>query len=395
MAEEGGGGAEAGGGALGGAVFIKRIKKVEGGAHGGAWKIAYADFVTAMMAFFLLLWLLNSVTQEQLEGISNYFAPASVSATTSGAGGILGGQTMSEEGSEVSARAKPTVSLALPPPKTGLGGESAADAPPEQSKEEASKEQLKKAEEKQFDEAKQELEKALSQTAALEELKKSLLVDNTAEGLRIQIVDQKGLPLFQSGSPAPLPRAVELLKLVKIVVDKLTQKISISGHTDAVKFGSGGDYTNWELSVDRANSARRILLDLGLSEERLSRVVGKSSTELLLKDKPKDPQNRRLSIVMLRGTGKNPDVGADSKPDAILRNRDDADRIGNQPEPAVPTTTPPAESPASPTSSGATPAPPASSGAVPAPSTGGALPPPTPKRDNGNSGGIRGLILRR
>ena len=115
MAEEGG--EVGGGGAVGGAsVFIKRVKKVEAGAHGGAWKIAYADFVTAMMAFFLLLWLLNSVTQEQLEGISNYFAPASLSETTSGAGGILGGQTVSVEGSQVSAKAKPTVTMDLPPP---------------------------------------------------------------------------------------------------------------------------------------------------------------------------------------------------------------------------------------------------------------------------------------
>lgn len=389
MADDGGDGA-AGGGALGGAVFIKRVKKVEGGAHGGAWKIAYADFVTAMMAFFLLLWLLNSVTQEQLEGISNYFAPASVSESTSGAGGILGGQTMSEEGAEISSRAKPTVTLDLPPPKTGLGGESQADAPSEPSeKEDATKEQLKKAEEKQFDEAKKELEKALAESNVSEELKKSLLVDNTVEGLRIQIVDQEGLPLFHSGSSAPLPRAVELLKLVKIVIDKLSQKISISGHTDAVRFGSGGDYTNWELSVDRANSARRILHDLGLDEIRLSRVVGKSSTELLIKDNPKDPQNRRLSIVMLRGTGDRPDVGPDSSPDAILRNREDADKIGNAPLPSTP--------PAKPSISDAIPPTTPDNGAnpqLPENDKGGALPLPAPT-ENKNTGGLRGLILRR
>lgn len=204
--------------------------------------------------------------------------------------------------------------------------------------------------------------------------------------MRIQIVDQEGLPLFQSGSSSPLPRAVELLKLVKVVVDKLSQKISISGHTDAVKFGSGGDYTNWELSVDRANSARRILADLGLSEDRLSRVVGKSSTELLLQDKPRDPQNRRLSIVMLRGTGIKPDVGADSNPDAILRNREDADRTGNRPQPIEPAPSQPPATSTSPQNSGAIP--PAGSGS----SSDGALPPPTP---NNNRGGLKGLILRR
>tara|TARA_B100000315_G_scaffold260510_1_gene322479 strand:- start:407 stop:1594 length:1188 start_codon:yes stop_codon:yes gene_type:complete len=395
MAEEGGDGG-GGAGALGGAVFIKRVKKVEGGGHGGAWKIAYADFVTAMMAFFLLLWLLNSVTQEQLEGISNYFAPASVSATTSGAGGILGGQTMSEEGSEVSARAKPTVSLALPPPKTGLGGESQADPEPQKSEEEASKEQVKKAEEKQFEDAKKELEEALNQSAAMEALKKSLLVDNTVEGLRIQIVDQEGLPLFRSGSADPLDRAVELLKLVKTVVDKLTQKISISGHTDAVRFGSGAAYTNWELSVDRANSARRVLLDLGLDETRLSRVVGKASTELLMKDKPKDPQNRRLSIVMLRGTGVKPDVGADSTPDAILRNEGDVERI--KPKTPRQLSTPIKSLPSS---EAPPPSLPPSNEGESSSETESA--PPTPKTQplpplggsNGNKGGLRGLILRR
>ncbi len=247
--EAGGGGGGEGGGAVGGAsVFIKRVKKVEGGGHGGAWKIAYADFVTAMMAFFLLLWLLNSVTQEQLEGISNYFAPASVSATTSGAGGVLGGQTLSEEGSEVSARAKPTVSLALPPPKTGLGGEEASEEPKPPSKEEATKEALKKAEEKQFEEAKDELKKALIEVPESEELSKSLLVDNTPEGLRIQIVDQEGLPLFRSGGFSPEPRALTLLQMVNGVIAKMPQKIAISGHTDAVPFGSGAGYTNWELS---------------------------------------------------------------------------------------------------------------------------------------------------
>lgn len=313
MAEEGGGG-----GAVGGAaVFIKRVKKVEGGAHGGAWKIAYADFVTAMMAFFLLLWLLNSVTQEQLEGISNYFAPASVSATTSGAGGVLGGQTMSEEGSEVSARAKPTVSLALPPPKTGLGGEEASEDPAKKEAE-ATKEELKKAEEKQFEEAKEDLKKALIEVPDSEELSKSLLVDNTTEGLRIQIVDQEGLPLFRSGGFSPEPRALTLLKMVNSVIASMPQKIAISGHTDAVAFGAGSGYSNWELSVDRANAARRVLRDFGLDVARLSRVVGKAATEPLLEDDPRNPQNRRLSIVLLRGTGNQNyeelELDADGKP---------------------------------------------------------------------------------
>jgi len=299
---------EAGGGSTGaGAVFIKKINKVEHGAHGGAWKIAYADFVTAMMAFFLLLWLLNSVTQEQLEGISNYFAPASIAPTTSGAGGVLGGQTVSAPGAEVSARAATTASISLPPPKTGLGGEDSSDsqAPEEEEEdsESATEEQLRQAEEEQFEQAQQQLQQALQEIPDAPVLEKSLVVDNTPEGLRIQIVDQEGLAMFPSGGSEPLPRATNLLRLVKGVIEGLPQKISISGHTDAVRFGSGSDYTNWELSVDRANAARRVLIGEGLPEDRLSRVVGRAATKPLDVDDPASPRNRRLSIVLLRGTG--------------------------------------------------------------------------------------------
>jgi chemotaxis protein MotB len=254
---------------------------------------------------------LNSVTQEQLEGISNYFAPASIAPTTSGAGGVMGGQTISAEGSEVSARAKPTVSLELPPPKTGLGGEESTETqkPEEEAEKETkpeaetvSEEAVKKAEQEQFEKAESELKQALQEIPDAAELQRSLMVDNTPEGLRIQIVDQEGLAMFPSGGAEPLARARKLLELVKHVVEKMPQKISISGHTDAVKFGSGSAYTNWELSVDRANSARRVLRDLGLPVDRLSHVVGKADTEPLLKDDPNNARNRRLSIVLLRGT---------------------------------------------------------------------------------------------
>ncbi len=284
------------------AVFIKRVNKVEGGHHGGAWKIAYADFVTAMMAFFLLLWLLNAVTQEQLEGISNYFAPATTAPSTSGSGGVLGGQTISAEGAEVSARAQMTPSLELPPPKTGLGGEDQSSTQ-DQNAEAASEEQLRQAEEQQFEKAQQQLQQAIHENPDSARLEQSLLVDNTPEGLRIQIIDQEGLAMFLSGSPTPLPHAIELLVLVKDVIVKMPQKISISGYTDALKFGAGAAYTNWELSSDRANASRRVLTSRGLPEDRINRVEGRAATELLDIEDPASPRNRRLSIVLLRGTG--------------------------------------------------------------------------------------------
>jgi len=288
-------------------IIVKRIKKTAGGHHGGAWKIAYADFVTAMMAFFLLLWLLNSVTQEQLEGISNYFAPASPSATQSGAGGVLGGQTISPDGAQINARSIPSVTLALPPPKSGLGGEDnqsdQKDKAEESDPDKISEEALKKREEDQFEHAKEELRQALQSIPNAQQLSKSLLVDNTPEGLRIQIVDQEGVAMFASGSAEPLPRAKELLKLVAQVVGEMPQKVAISGHTDSVRFGSGTSYGNWELSTDRANATRRTLQDFGVPIERIDRVVGKADTEPLLKEDPANARNRRLSVILLRAAG--------------------------------------------------------------------------------------------
>ena len=284
-------------------VIIKRIKKVGGGGHsGGAWKVAYADFVTAMMAFFLLLWLLNAVTQEQLEGISNYFAPASVSATKSGSGGVLGGQSVSQPiGALTSATPnQQVVTLNLPPPVPGTGG--APEAAKDISKEQA-EEAIKKKEQEQFDDAVKELNNAISQ-AENKDLAKSLIVENTAEGMRIQVVDQDGLAMFPSGSSTPYEHTVKVLKLISEVVKKMPQMISITGHTDARRF-SGGEtgYSNWELSADRANASRRTLQQLGVPQERVVKVVGEADKDPLLTDDPNNARNRRIAIVLLRGTG--------------------------------------------------------------------------------------------
>jgi len=289
-------------------IIIKKINKGEHAHHGGAWKIAYADFVTAMMAFFLLLWLLNSVTQEQLEGISNYFAPVSASQSNSGAGGILGGKTMSEEGAAINETSRDSVTVDLPPPKAGTGGQDNADtqAQNNETPSEAQAEQvLKQAEQQQFQKAKEQLEATIESIPQLKKLKDSLLIDNTPDGLRIQLVDKNGLSMFPSGGSDLYLHTKRLLEVAAEIIKKLPQNISISGHTDATKFGGGGDYTNWELSADRANAARRWLEHLGIPDSRISQVVGKAATDPLVKDNPNHPSNRRLSIIMLRGTGKN------------------------------------------------------------------------------------------
>ncbi len=285
-------------------IIIKKVSKGAHGHHGGAWKIAYADFVTAMMAFFLLLWLLNSVTQEQLEGISNYFAPVTASTATSGSGDILGGKTVTEEGAASETTSRDSVTVDLPPPKAGTGGEdSAVEQAEGDPSEEAAEEKLRQVEQEQFEDAKEVLEETLDSTPQLRQLQDSLMIDNTPEGLRIQVLDQDGLAMFPSGSAKMYLHTRRLLELVSKVVLTMSQQISISGHTDAVPYRTSTGYSNWELSADRANSARRELVHFKVPEDRMARVVGKAATEPLLPEDPKNARNRRLSIILLRGTG--------------------------------------------------------------------------------------------
>ncbi len=285
-------------------IIIKKVKKGGHAAHGGAWKIAYADFVTAMMAFFLLMWLLGVASQEQLEGISNYFAPISAAKTTSDSGGVLGGKTIGEEGSLDVAAARATVTLDMPPPKAGEGSED--DEGESSSAEKEAEEVMKKKEEAQFNEAKESLLIAIRDIPSLQELAKSLLINNTPEGLRIQISDQQGLAMFPSGSANMYRHTRKIMELVVKAIEKMPQKISISGHTDAIKFAAGDDYGNWELLADRANASRRAMHELGIPEERFAKVVGLAANDPLLPDDPTNPTNRRLTIVLLRGTGVEP-----------------------------------------------------------------------------------------
>ncbi len=317
-------------------IIIKKVNKGHGGHHGGAWKIAYADFVTAMMAFFLLLWLLNSVTQEQLEGISNYFAPVTASTSTSGSGDILGGKTITEEGASESSTSRDAVTVDLPPPKAGSGGETEAeesgnpDSQPVDPSEEAIEQQRKQIEQEQFEQAKEELEQTIAGIPQMRQLANSLLIDNTPDGLRIQLVDQDGLAMFPSGGADMYLHTKRLLETVAKVILDMPQKLSISGHTDAVPFVSQSGYSNWELSADRANAARRELEHFAVPEERMSQVVGKAATEPLLADDPNNSRNRRLSIILLRGTGETL-VDAEATPEGAAA---PATRPASRPKPA-------------------------------------------------------------
>jgi chemotaxis protein MotB len=313
-------------------IIIKRVKKVAGGHHGGAWKVAYADFVTAMMAFFLLLWLLNAVTEEQLTGVSNYFAPTMASKSSSGAGGLLGGKVIGE-GAQVSNTSSPSLVQHLPPASIGPGGEdltgSKEFAPENEGdqnlgpgkgagqgegfgagpggkdragmSEQEFREAMANREQQKFDKAKEVLEGAMKGIPELKQFQGSMLVDNTPEGLRIQITDQEGLAMFPSGSSAPYGHTRAMLDLVARVVRQLPDnRIAISGHTDAVPFRDPSGYTNWELSADRALAARRALIYSGVPENRIDRIVGRADQEPLDKNDPKGLRNRRISIILLR-----------------------------------------------------------------------------------------------
>lgn len=283
-------------------IIIKRVKKVAGGHHGGAWKVAYADFVTAMMAFFLLLWLLNAVTEEQLTGISNYFAPSMASKSQSGAGGILGGQVIGQ-GAMQSQTSSPSLVQHLPPTSIGPGGEdltSQATEPMDGMGEKEFKEALAEREQAKFEKAQEVLEGAMKGIPELKQFQGSMLVDNTVEGLRIQITDQEGLAMFPSGSSAMYGHTKALMDLVGRVVNQLPNKISISGHTDSIPFRDPSGYTNWELSADRALASRRALVGAGVPESRIDRVVGRADTDPLVTNDPKGPRNRRISIILLR-----------------------------------------------------------------------------------------------
>src|SRR5665213_4412364 len=238
-------------------IIIKRIKKVSAaGHHGGAWKVAYADFVTAMMAFFLLMWLINTTSPEQKRGIADYFAPASVSETTSGSGGILGGTALGADGSK-SAGSSSIIQELAPDSKNPNDGKNkeASKANAVNSSTEALRKELEKREEAAFASAAQSLRQSLQDMPELAELSKNIIVDQTPEGLRIQLVDQEGRSMFEQGSTKPNPRAALLLRAVSKVINQLPNRISIYGHTSA-NVGGGKAEGDWTLSAGRAEASR-------------------------------------------------------------------------------------------------------------------------------------------
>ena len=323
-------------------IVVRREEVVEGGHHGGAWKVAYADFVTAMMAFFLLMWLLNATTEEQRKGLADYFSPQNLFAhATSGSGRPFGGKTPYDEGALVSDRgavqvtpgnAEPVpeadwqnTNTIAQPDKTQDGGSGQedtfgasdahagaarakpaaptrlADIPASVPTAASAAEQARQAQREQaaFARAASELKAAVAADPSLGDLAKQLLVDQTPEGLRIQILDEEHRPMFATGSSELDDEARRLLLKVAPILNRLTQNVAITGHTDAAPY-RGGDKTNWELSSERANATRRLFVDAGLPETRVRSVSGDADRDPLVIGDPFAAANRRIAIVVLR-----------------------------------------------------------------------------------------------
>ena len=272
-------------------IVIKRIKKVMGGAHGGAWKIAYADFVTAMMAFFLLMWLLGSTAKGDLNGISEYFKTPLKVALMGGSGSGDSSSIIKGGGQDLTRSEGEVKSGELPQEKRIINIKATQE------------EFLRLQRIKELDklkELKANLEKMIEADAKLNKFKDQILLDLTSEGLRVQIVDEKNRPMFKSGSAELEPYTKDILHSIGKVLNEMPNKVSLSGHTDAQPYvTAGGRYSNWELSADRGNASRRELIKGGLEEDKIVRVVGLSSAVLFDKAQPLNPINRRISIIVM------------------------------------------------------------------------------------------------
>ncbi|WEK39258.1 MAG: flagellar motor protein MotB [Candidatus Brevundimonas colombiensis] len=280
-------------------ILIKKVKKVSGGGHhGGAWKVAYADFVTAMMAFFLLMWLINTTDPEQKRGIAEYFAPASVSETTSGSGGILGGTALGDDGAKSSGSQSVLQELAPEAPATDQNG---ASANLSSASDAALQAEMQKREAAEFASAAESLRQAMQSMPELAELSKQLIVDQTPEGLRIQLVDQEGRSMFDNNSARPNARAQVLLRAVSKVINQLPNRISVTGHTSATAGSNRASApADWTLSSERANASRLVLQSAGVDADRIYSVAGKAGSDPLYPDDPSLAGNRRIAIVLLR-----------------------------------------------------------------------------------------------
>jgi chemotaxis protein MotB len=269
-------------------IIVKRIKKGGHGAHGGAWKIAYADFVTAMMAFFLLMWLLGSTTEGDRKGIADYFqSPLKVALLNSGQGSGDSSSLVRGGGTDLSRT-------------SGQVKQGDIEAKRSTINLQALKEEAQRAERARLQALQSKMRDTLAANPRLQALQSQIKLDLTADGLRIQIVDEQNRPMFDSGSAMLRPHMRELLHEIAQILGDVPNRLTLEGHTDAAPFSGGAlGYSNWELSSDRANASRRELIVGGLAEARVLRVQGLASSSPYDRENPLSPANRRISIIVM------------------------------------------------------------------------------------------------
>ncbi len=320
-------------------IIIKKIKKGgHGGHHGGAWKVAYADFVTAMMAFFLLLWLLNVTTPEQKRGIADYFTPT-IGIKDSKGIGFKGGMSQNRKGVSINNLMTPGLVVGQvqqgpvaktpteakdPEPdaeSTSAGGKKKQDG-------DAGSNSAEDADSDTFKVAQDEVKQSLNDDPDIKQMKNNVQVEQSTEGMKINLIDDPQKEMFVAGSAELTTAGKKVLDAMANIITKTPNQIVIIGNTDQSGPSTNPAYTNWELSSDRANAARRALVSTSVEPERIAKVMGMADRDLLLPNDPSNPRNRRITIVMLRGSyfkdPKDKSVGRSvlSVPDAVLKKPD-------------------------------------------------------------------------
>ncbi|MBT9507694.1 flagellar motor protein MotB [Rhodoferax sp.] len=290
-------------------IIVKKVKKGGHAVHGGAWKIAYADFVTAMMAFFLLMWLLGSTSEGDKKGLSDFFsAPLKVSMQ-GGSGAGASNSILPGGGADLTQRSGQS--------RRGEG----IDPINKKMASEAMKAEVAKQDAKKLAALSAKISAVISNSSKLAEFSSQIRLDTTPDGLQIQIVDDQKRPMFDSGSAVVKPYMRDILREIGAALNGVENKISLDGHTDRAPYSNAErGYSNWELSADRANASRRELVAAGMPDDKLARVVGLSSGYLLDEANPLSPANRRISIIVmtreaeerLMGTGRAP-IGTGSE----------------------------------------------------------------------------------
>ena len=293
-------------------IIIKKIQPDEGAAHGGAWKIALADMMTAMMAFFLLMWLLGATSEAQRKSIADYFKPTPKSLVQmgqlAGSNGVLGGRSiMDPEGLPVAA--SQTSLLDLEPPRDPESGkergpgseneEKAGKGPNDKPLDEEAKQKIAaELDKKNFDQLEKELRKKLEESSMLASLQGQVRIVRDREGLRIEVIDKSDFSMFGLGTTRLLPRAQALIEEIAKSISSMPNKIAVRGHTDSVPFSGDGTRNNWFLSAERADATRQLLERAGVSSDRFARIEGVADTDPFIPNDRSDPRNRRISVTL-------------------------------------------------------------------------------------------------